>query len=51
MSRPGKETQLARAVVVHMWLWWATFTVRRQTGSGTVASFKAAQAATARLYA
>lgn len=51
MSRPGKEIQMARAAVVHMWLWWATFAVRKASGSGTVASFKAAQAATARLYA
>lgn len=45
--RPAKK---ARAAVVHMWLWWATFSVKRQTGSGVVSSFKAAQAAVARLY-
>lgn len=37
--------------LVHMWLWWATFEIRRASGSNTVAAFKAAQTACMKLHA
>lgn len=40
----------ARAVIVHGWLWWATFALRRGSGSGVVSAFKAAQTAVAKIY-
>lgn len=36
------------ASIVFPWLWWATFEVRRRTGSGVLAAYRAAFAATAR---
>lgn len=48
MSRRRRDT--TRAEIVHMWLWWATFAVKRATGSGVVSAFKAAQTAVMKIY-
>lgn len=45
-----RSRELVFAETVHMWLWWTTFTVCRETGSGVTAAFKAAQQAVKKLY-
>lgn len=38
------------AEIIHMWLWWSVFVLGQRAGQGTIASFRAAQSATDRLY-
>lgn len=47
------RTRRSRAEIstIHMWLWWATFTMALGDGSNALSAYKAAQRATARLYA